>query len=227
MKRNYLYWATSLATYFLSAWIVGTYFTHDVPGGLMCATPCLIFGILIGAAIDGYISSKYPGVLYTPYKKRLILAQERQKKREELQQTMLFKMQYMQGLERTISELNEIFKANRELRLTRWIVFRAWYKAQIDHMLQYPDIYHLSVDGDPYNKDEDPLYDPDAPDWEQYDRPHYDEEDDEEDDEDDFDDYYNGDKKSKVSDALAVGMGIGIVNGLTGGAVLGGGSGGN
>ena len=47
------------------------------------------------------------------------------------------------------------------------------------------------------------------------------------DDEDDFDDYYNGDKKSKVSDALAVGMGIGIVNGLTGGAVLGGGSGGN
>lgn len=46
-------------------------------------------------------------------------------------------------------------------------------------------------------------------------------------DDDDFDNYGNDDKKSNFSDALGVGMGIGIVNGLTGGSVLGGGSGGN
>lgn len=50
---------------------------------------------------------------------------------------------------------------------------------------------------------------------------------DENDDDDDFD--YIGDRNenSKASDAFAVGMGIGIVNGLTGGSVFGGGSGGN
>jgi len=221
MKRNYLYWATSLATYILSAWIIGTYFTHDIPGGLTCATPCLILGILIGSAIDGYISSKYPGVLYTPYKTLRILARKRQKKREDLQETMLFKMQYMQGLEHCISELNEIFKANRELKLTRWIVFRAWYKAQIDHMLQHPDIYHLSVDGNPYDKDEDPLYDPAAPDWSIYEREHNYRDDVDNDD----DDYGNTNKRSNASDALAVGMGFGIVNGLTGSSVFGGGGG--
>lgn len=226
MNRNYLYLLITLATYFVSAAIIVLFSTYDIPAGLMCAIPFAIFGLLIGAAVDSYLSSKYPGTLYLPYKQMRALAQERIKKREKLQATMLFKMQYIHGIERTIAELNEIFKANRDLKLTRWIVFRSWYKEQIDHMLQNPDIYHLSVNGAAYCKEDDPLYDPEAPDWSIYDseRNYYD---DDNDDDDDFDDFRNVDKNSKVGDALAVGMGIGIVNGLTGGSVFGGGSGGN
>ena len=44
---------------------------------------------------------------------------------------------------------------------------------------------------------------------------------------DDFEDFGNDDRKSKVGDAIAVGMGIGIANGLTGDSVFGGESGGN
>lgn len=48
-----------------------------------------------------------------------------------------------------------------------------------------------------------------------------------EEDDDDFEDFGNDDRKSKVGDAIAVGMGIGIANGLTGDSVFGGESGGN
>lgn len=189
MDRKYLYWGMAIASYFVSVWIIAVYFTHDIAGGLLCAIPCLMFGLLIGRAVDRWVSSAYPDALYTSYKDMRSLAQARQKKREELQETMLYKMQYMHGLERTIAELNEIFTANRSLKLTRWRVFRAWYKSQIDHMLQHPSIYGLTVQGEPYCKDDDPLYDPNAPDWSIYDSEHY-----YDDDDDDYDcDYEEGD----------------------------------
>lgn len=218
MNRQLLYWIVSLTIYFLSAYLIWKYFVHEFLGGIICALPFVFIGNLLGEVLDEYISSRYPGFLYTPYDEKRVLAEARMKKRKELQEKMLVEMQYMQGLERTIAELNAIFKANRELKLTRWVVFRSWYKDQIDHMLQYPDIYHLSVEGEAYSKDADPLYDPKAPDWSIYDREHYyDDEDDEDDgDDDDFEDFGDDHKKSKVSDALAIGMGIGIVNTLTG-----------
>ena len=37
-------------------------------------------------------------------------------------------------------------------------------------MVKKPDIYGLTMKGgSPYDKDKDPLYDPNAPDWEQFD----------------------------------------------------------
>lgn len=146
---------------------------------------------------------------------------------EKLKEHMLFIMQY-HGVEENLKELNEIFRNYPQWHLADWEVFRSWYKAQIDHMMKYPEIYGLTMNGtgEPYSKEKDRLYDPEAPDWEQYDISRCDDDDDDSDDYDD-EDSGNDDKKSKVSDALSVGMGIGIVNGLTGGSVFGGGSGGN
>ncbi len=110
---------------------------------------------------------------------------------EKLKEHMLFIMQY-NGIENNLKELNDIFRNYPQWHLEDWIVFRAWYKAQIDFMEKYPDIYGLKNkrDGGPYCKEEDPLYDPNAPDWDQYDRKHY--YDDEYEDADDNidDDYY-------------------------------------
>lgn len=96
---------------------------------------------------------------------------------EKLKEHMLFIMQY-HGVEENLKELNEIFRNYPQWHLEDWVVFRSWYKAQIDHMVKYPDIYGLKITGtgEPYSADKDPLYDPEAPDWEQYDRPHYDDE---------------------------------------------------
>ena len=149
------------------------FFTDDLSSGLLFAIPSVILGYFISIEVDGYISSRYPDCLYTPFEIKRDYAAARIQRREELKETMLLKMQYMQGLEHTIAELNKIFNANNDLKLNRWVVFRSWYKDQIDYMLQHPDIYNLSVDGEPYVKEDDPLYDPVAPDWSLYGREHY------------------------------------------------------
>lgn len=153
-------------------------------------------------------------------------------KQKNVKEHMLYIMQYghVNGIVGALKEFNDIFRNYPQWELENWEVFRAWYKNEIDHMTSRPKIYHIKMkySGEPYSKEADPLYDPNAPDWSIYDREHhyYDDDDDDYDDDDD-DDYGNTDKQSKASDALAVGMGIGIVNGLTGGSVFGGGSGGN
>lgn len=118
-----------------------------------------------------------------------------------LKEHMLFIMQY-HGIEENLKELNVIFRNYPQWHLEDWVVFRSWYKAQIDHMVKYPDIYGLKMKGtgEPYNADKDPLYDPNAPDWEQYDRPHYDEDDYDEDDEDDDDDDEDDDENDDEDD---------------------------
>lgn len=81
MKRQNLYWIISFMVYGVSAYIIGFYFTHDIAGGILCAIPCFIIGLLIASAADGYLSSRYPGFLYTPYKDKVKLVKERQEKR--------------------------------------------------------------------------------------------------------------------------------------------------
>ena len=116
---------------------------------------------------------------------------------EKVKARMLFIMQY-HGLEETLKELNDIFRNYPQWELSNWEVFRAWYKAQIDHMLEYPEIYAMTMpDGTVYTKEDDPLYDPDAPDWEQYDRPRSSDDDDDDDcDDDDYDDYGRRSRRS-------------------------------
>lgn len=81
MKRENLYWIISTIAYGISAYIIGYYFTHDIVGGILCAIPVFFIGLLIAAAADGYLSSRYPGFLYTPYEDKVKLVKERQKKR--------------------------------------------------------------------------------------------------------------------------------------------------
>lgn len=126
---------------------------------------------------------------------------------EKVKDHMLFIMQY-HGIEENLKELNDIFRNYPQWELDKWEVFRAWYKEQIDYMVKKPDIYGLTMkDGSPYDKDKDPLYDPNAPDWEQFDRPrYYDEEDD--------DDYTDTDNKYRkaVEDGFYTGIGLGATD---------------
>lgn len=124
---------------------------------------------------------------------------------KKVKERMLFVMRYghNNGLNGAIEEFNDIFRNYPQWHFQNWVVFRAWYKDMIDRNLRYPDISHLTKsNGEPYIKEEDPLYDPEAPAWEQFDRHHYydinDEEDesydeDEEADEDEYDEDVNDD----------------------------------
>ena len=80
------------------------------------------------------------------------------------------------GIKGALKEFNDIFRNYPQWELESWDMFRAWYKDMIDHALAHPDIYRLTdkTDGSPYVKELDPLYDPDAPDWEQFAAPEYD-----------------------------------------------------
>lgn len=71
--------------------------------------------------------------------------------KRKLKKHMLFIMQY-HGIEENLKELNDIFRNYPQWELHKWEVFRAWYKAQIDHMVLHPDIYGLSLNGEPYKK---------------------------------------------------------------------------
>lgn len=80
---------------------------------------------------------------------------------------MLFRMQHINGIERAMEEFNQIFKNYPGWHLDKWEPFRSWYKHQIDFLAERPEVCGMKFkDGRPYRKEEDPLYDPDAPDWE-------------------------------------------------------------
>lgn len=139
---------------------------------------------------------------------------------EKVKARMLMVMQFghEHGMVGALKEFNDIFRNYPQWELQNWEEFRAWYKYEIDHMLLYPDIYHLTIKGTgkPYNKEADPLYDPDAPDWALYDRDHtHDDEDDE--------DIFNDDKKDtsrSISESISLGIGIGFGNSIFGGSLF-------
>ena len=96
-----------------------------------------------------------------------------QGKRKEKEAEMLVLMQF-RSFSDAMKDIELIFRQNKHLKLHRSRVFRAWYKHEIDHMTDNPEIYSLSMtDGTPYDKERDPFYSPTAPDWAQFDRKHY------------------------------------------------------
>ena len=94
---------------------------------------------------------------------------------EKVKARMLFIMQFGQheGVKVALNEVNDIFNKYPQWELENWEVFRAWYKSLIDYALEHPDIFTLTskINGGEYSTEADPLYDPNAPDWEQFDRP--------------------------------------------------------
>lgn len=91
---------------------------------------------------------------------------------EKVKSRMLFIMQHghHEGIKGALNEFDDIFRNYPQWELEKWDPFRAWYKEFIDFALEHPDIYTLTMtyDGAAYDKAADRLYDPDAPDWEQY-----------------------------------------------------------
>lgn len=93
-----------------------------------------------------------------------------QKKRQE-KEVELYDWMKQRPFNYAIKNIKRLFDENRHLKLHRNRAFRAWYKHEIDFMLEHPDIYHLSLAGGyEYRKEDDPMYDRNAPDWEQFDR---------------------------------------------------------
>lgn len=186
----------------------------------------VIVGALIGFLI--YLILKFPILLYLEYRRRI----ENELPLDEILETnpdvvkgrMLELMYYghPNGDDAMLDEFNKIFRYYPQWNLDEWDFFRAWYKDFIDFVLSRPDLITITKNGgQEYVKEEDSLYDPDAPDWEPY-------------------EYVlnkmfteienEREQKRKESErrrdnyakALGIGMGIGLVSGITGSSSSGG-----
>lgn len=125
----------------------------------------------------------------------------------KVKERMLFVMQWGHsgGIVGALNEFNEIFRNYPQWHLQGWEVFQAWYKNLIDHALEHPDIYFLKMkSGGEYRKEDDPLYNPDALPWEQFDRVR-----DYDDSEDDFPDRRPNLKRA-AKEGFMMGVGFGI-----------------
>lgn len=149
---------------------------------------------------------------------------------EKVKSHMLSLMQYgtYKKMPEVFREFNDIFRNYPQWELEKWDVFRAWYKDLIDHCIANPEIFHLTnkEDGSAYVKELDPLYDPDAPNWEQFAAPVYDDED-FDDDTAEEDEHDENDKTgglfSSNAEALGFGMGLGLMGVSIGSSSSGGG----
>lgn len=117
--------------------------------------------------------------LFDRYKRGIDLFADLEQDRKKVEEHLLFIMQWghHKGIEGAFEEIFTAIRNYPDWHLEKWDVFRAWYKKEIDYFLDTPDIYAplRYKDGRLYSKSEDPFYDPDAPDWEQYeDREHKD-----------------------------------------------------
>ena len=208
--KKYIIWSISI--------ILGYYLAFQESN--LTIVEMLVLG-LIGSAFNAFILFVAVGVVQE-YKRRKKLGIDMHAKLEidpeKVKEHMLFIMQY-HGVEENLKELNDIFRNYPQWELDKWEVFRAWYKDFIDHALEKPEIYNLMMNGGAeYSKESDSFYDPDAPDWEQFDRPRYYYDDDDEDD-DDEDDDFSDNKKDSASDWIYRGIGFGLANSiLSGGA---------
>lgn len=169
----------------------------------------LVFLAILGTIITFLIIAAVIGIIWRA-KNGVDLLATLETDPEKVKEHMLFIMQYghSEGIKGALNEFNEIFRNYPQWELENWEVFQAWYKQIIDHALENPEIYDLIMkDGSDYNKEQDTLYNPDAPDWEQFDRPrYYDEEDD--------DDYTDTDNKYRkaAEDGFYTGIGLGAIS---------------
>lgn len=130
-----------------------------------------------------------------------------QGKRKEKEEQMLVWFQF-RSFSDTMKEIEPLFRQNKHLKLHRSKIFRAWYKHQIDYMTEHPDIYRLSMNnGSPYDKDSDPYYDNNAPDWKQFDRRNYR-------DNDDYHDYTDSGPniRKAAEEGFYTGVGLGAIS---------------
>lgn len=163
-----------------------------------------------------------------------------QRERAEQEQLIFYILKWDYLLPEKERLVREIIDKNPLLKLHRFKPFRAWYKYYRDREKSDPEYYKLLIASGKTPHEEDPYYDPKAPDWFDYHIPSYmrddyeeDDDDDEYDDEDeDYDEYDDddsdndddfdyedeGDKfKKAAKDAFYFGIGYGIGSALFGG----------
>lgn len=209
--KKYIFYI--LVILLFSVWLYGLYlYTGQMEFGLIIlALFCTVITFFIVAAIKAIIWRVQNGV-------DLLATLETDP--EKVKGYMLLKMQYghYEGIKGVLREFNDIFRNYPQWEFQKWEVFRAWYKNLIDHAIKNPEIYKLTMkDGSLYDIEKDPLYDPDAPDWEQFDRKRYYDDDDDEDDDDDFSDNSSNDKDS-LSDCFCGGIGMGLASSIFSGS---------
>lgn len=209
MKTNIIFY--TLLTVIFGIWLYSFYlYFGKIDFGLVILA---IFGtvitLLMIAAVKGIIWRVENGV-------DLLATLETDP--EKVKDHMLFIMQYghQKGIKGALTEFNDIFRNYPQWEFQKWEVFRAWYRNLIDHALENPGIYNLTMkDGSEYSKEKDPLYDPDAPDWEQFGRHHYYDDDDPEDDNDEIDPPSSDNRLAEAAkDGLMMGIGFGAANSI-------------
>lgn len=116
-----------------------------------------------------------------PYTFMRMLAKERQRRRKELREHILWHMQIPYSNPEKLRNIEKIFRQNPDLKLHRYLPFRAWYKHYMGSYLENPDFYAKLIAAGMTPLDQDPYFDPNAPDWEQFDQEHYYDDDDDDD----------------------------------------------
>ncbi|MGM9817167.1 MAG: hypothetical protein ACI304_08975 [Lepagella sp.] len=160
MKTNVIIWSVLIAIF--AIWLIcfHIFFEHiDFLGCIFLSILCTIVTPIIIYCIRAIIWRIQNGV-------DVFATLETDPK--VVKNLLLFYMQYKPGgIKETLGKINITFKNYPQWDLSEWVVFRAWYKYQIDTALSRPEIYTVTnkYDGSPYDKDDDPLYDPEAPDW--------------------------------------------------------------
>lgn len=203
MKTNIIFYSLLVAVFSVWLYIMYHYTGKFDFGVVFMAAFETVITILIIAALRGIVWRVKSGV-------DLFATLETDP--EKVKEKMLFIMQYRhsEGIKGALNEFNDIFRNYPQWEFHKWVVFRAWYKNLIDHAIENPEIYNLTMkDGSDYNKEQDPLYDPDAPDWEQFDRKRYYSDDNDDDDNDD-----TPNLKKAAEDGFLTGVGIGVANNI-------------
>lgn len=202
--KEILTWAWIITVYLIILFILRYFYGPITVGMCFLALFILIVISIIGSLIMYMISLAKEGIdpLIT-----------RETDPNVLKDRMLIIMRNARfgGIKGKLEELNEIFRNYPRWELEKWVVFRAWYKDLVDHAIEHPDIYTMRMkDGSEYSKETDPLYDPDAPDWKQYDRDYY--FDDDDDDFNDTDDKSN--LRKSAEDGFYTGIGLGVTDNI-------------
>lgn len=148
---------------------------------------------------------------YKSLRETVVLLQE---KREEKEAEMLFKMQYL-PFHDAMRDIEQIFRQNKHLKLHRSKIFRAWYKYHKLLEKKDPEFYQKLLDAGMTPHELDPYFDPNAPDWEQYEiRRDYEDDEEDEDDDDDYLDESTPNLKKAAKDGFMMGIGAGIAGSI-------------
>ena len=151
------------------------------------------------------------------------LLRETVKYKWKQEERILLLMELDMSFPDTLNEIIKIFKKSPNLNLHRYPAFRAWYKYHKDWEKEDQDFYKKLSAAGMLPHEEDPYYDPEAPDWLKFHVPYYLREDwhgdDDDEDDDDDDDFYDDtpNLKKAAKDGFMMGVGFGLVNSILNG----------